>query len=463
MGKARIFSDAARESVYQKEFDDEVYNTATQQGSYNLGSVHFSDQSGIANISQAGSDQRKANLKGALFTGNIGFDLQTVLLDVATNTINLLEDGVGNPVPIVSTDRFVVLNAGTTADLVTILGSQRPGQRLRLYNVLTNTITVKHTEATTVNTIRTPDGNDLVFPGNAVLDLVFDISTGQWKVVGNVGGGGGGTGVLDPIVLNEFNHGNQGAVSLGILWSDANFQRMVLTGNVGITHNVSSIAIGKWQELILEFTQDSTGNHSVTYTQGFSNGVVPLTNQLPTSKTTVAFYAYNTGTTTIILAFETRSAGNTNFIHATKATQQAAPLTVGNHVEFDTILSSSGITVSTGVGQLSGIFSGFKKGRTYECEGSLAFVGSGLAPEMAYQWFDIAGAALVGIKGHAKSNTATALETDQKIAKFIFQPADDTNTLELRFIFNNDSANNTMFGNPSATDPTSYVLIKDIT
>ena len=189
MGKARTFSDAARESIYQKEFDDEVYNTAAQQNSYNLGSVHFSDQSGIANITQAGTDQRKANLKGALFTGNIGFDLQTAVLDVPTNTIDLLEDGSSNALSLVSTDRIVTLSAGTAADLVTILGSQRAGQRLTLYNILGNTITIKHTAAATDNTILTPDTNDFTFVNNMAINLVFDITTAKWRVVSGVGSG----------------------------------------------------------------------------------------------------------------------------------------------------------------------------------------------------------------------------------------------------------------------------------
>jgi len=191
MGKARIFSDSARESVYQKEFDDEVYNMSSQQGSYNLGSVHFSDQSGIANISQGGADQRKASLKGALFTGNIGFNLQTVKLDVSTKTINLNNDSSGVALSVISTDRFVTLSTGTSSDLTTITGAQRPGQRLTLYNTLTNTITIKHTAAATVNTIRTPDAGDLTFPGNAVITFVFDITTTQWRVVGNLVTGAG--------------------------------------------------------------------------------------------------------------------------------------------------------------------------------------------------------------------------------------------------------------------------------
>ena len=210
VGKAKIFSDQNRESVYQKESDDENYAAAAQQNSYNLGSVHFSDQSGIANISQAGTDQRKANLKGALFTGNVGFDLQTALLDVGSETIDLNNDSAGTVLSIIPTDRFVTLSAGTTADLTTITGAQRPGQRLRLYNTLSNTITIKHTAGATVNTIRTTDASDLIFPGDACVDLTWDITAGQWRVVGLGVGAGGATGTYASAVMDQDQVANMG-------------------------------------------------------------------------------------------------------------------------------------------------------------------------------------------------------------------------------------------------------------
>lgn len=199
VGKARIFSDGAREAVFQKEFDDELYSAATQQNSYNLGSVHFSDNSGIANITQAGTDQRKANLKGALFTGNIGFDLQTVQLDVGSETINLLEDATSTALSVVSVDKIVTISAGSSADLTTILGAQRPGQRLTLYSISGNTITIKNTAAATENTILTPDGLDFTFVNTMAINLVYDITTTKWRIVGSTGGGSGG--LTEPIIL----------------------------------------------------------------------------------------------------------------------------------------------------------------------------------------------------------------------------------------------------------------------
>ncbi len=451
VGKARSFSDSAKESVYQKEFDDEVYSAATQQNSYNLGSVHFSDQSGIANISQAGSDQRKANLEGALFRGNIGFNLQTAVLDVGTETLNILEDESSNPLNVISVDKRVTLSAGLTGDLTTILGSQRPGQRLLLYGIQGNTITIKNTAAATPNTILTPDATDFTLTDTNVALLVYDITTTKWRVLS----GGGGGGAIDPIILNEVDLGTIGFLTQTIDWSVSNFYRAILNGPISLSH-INLPVSGKWEQLILEFQQDGTGGHLVTYLQGFGNGVVPLTNLTAGARTTVVFYAYNTGVSSVILAFETRSAGNTNFIHATKAAQQS-PLTVGTAALFDTAISNSGITVTAGV------FSGFRAGRTYECECALAFVSSGLAPEVGYQFFDIANVTLVGTKGHATSVASALLETSQGMAKFIFQPSADTDTLEVRFISNNDLVNNIMFGNPGAGDPTSYVMIKDIT
>ena len=191
MGKARTFANDSKDAVYQKEFDDEVYASATQQNSYNLGSTQFSDQSGIGNFPQSGNDQRKADLTGALFRGNIGFELQTVELDVGTSTLDLLLDASGDGVPQISTDRIVSLSSGTTGDLETILGAQRQGHRLTLFGIAGNTITIIHTAAATPNTIVTPDGSDFTFLENMAVSLVYDITLAKWRIVSGSSSGGG--------------------------------------------------------------------------------------------------------------------------------------------------------------------------------------------------------------------------------------------------------------------------------
>ncbi len=684
MGKARKFSSNDDEAVLQSQSDSENYAIGAQQNAQNLGSVHFSDNSGYGNFIQAGRDQRNAALDGALFRGNIGFNLQICELDVGTETIDILDDGT-TPLSVVSTDKIVSLSAGTTGDLTIILGAQRPGQRLLLYGIQGNTITIKNTAGAVENTILTPDGADFTLENTNVALLVYDITTTKWRVLSGGGSGGsttvnaikdparvmtqfnyvdlslvgnniddvicvvgdrilvnnqvtqsengiyevtgesppgvlqltratdfdedseviggvlvyvnegtnngdqlfglttndpitvgvtaltfvqiGGSGLQDPIILNENDLGtigfinqlidwstnnfyravvngdvvitmenlpatgkweqvvleitqdvvgghpvtfsdtfanavvpniNTGAnsktvitfyayndgvndiilafdtqsnfnaypeVDLGTLgpavvnidWSLGNFQRMVLSGDVTITHTNLPLPL-QWQQVIVEYTQDLVGNHNTTYTQSFGNGVVPLVNLNPTAKTSVVFYAYNTGVITIILAFETMSGGNTNFLHASKVANQAPPLTVGTTATFDSILSNSGLTVA------AGIVSGFRAGRIYECECSIAILNAvSPAANISFQWNDIANATLIGTRGDCILTTQLAVDSGQPVAKAVFSPLLDTDTLEVQFTFNNDLVNTFMYGMGIAGTPASYIMIKDIT
>ncbi len=459
MGKARSFSTSDDDVVLQSQSDNENYAVAAQQNAQNLGSVHFSDNSGYGNFKQSGRDQRNASLEGALFRGNLGFNLQTAILDVGTETLDILEDGSGNPLNVISVDKIVGLSAGLTGNLTTILGAQRPGQRLLLYGIQGNTITIKNTAGATPNTILTPDATDFTLTDTNVALLVYDITTTQWRVLS---GGGSGGGLTDPIILNENDLGTIGFITQTIDWSLANFHRAILNGPISISH-INLPVSGKWEQLILEFTQDGTGGHVVTYTQGFANGVVPLTNLTADSKTTVVFYAYNTGVSSVILAFETRSAGNTNFIHAIKAADQPPPLTVGTHAEFDTIVNNSGIVVSTGAGQLSGIFSGFRAGRTYECECFIGMRDAAIPAVLGYCWVNVATALFIGSRGFVGTqDNPGSFQSQQPSAKAIFTPAADTDTLVVDFTTNSNLAGISLLGSMIG-QPESYVVIKDIT
>ena len=201
MGKGRTFANEANEIVYQTESNNENYSLGSQQNSYNLGSVHFSDQSGIGNFSQSGQNSKFVKLKGSTIQGNFGFVQQTILLDVGTSTINLNNDSTGTALAVISQDRIVSLSAGSTSDLTTITGAQRPGQRVTLYNIFSNTITIKNDAGATVNTIVTPGAVDFSLSGHGVVTLVFDISLAQWRIEGNLGSGGG-TGSQTPWIQN---------------------------------------------------------------------------------------------------------------------------------------------------------------------------------------------------------------------------------------------------------------------
>lgn len=290
MGKARIFSDGARDAVYQKEADNEVYSAAAQQNSYNLGSTHFSDQSGIGNFTQAGTDQRKASVKGALFQGNVGFNQQTALLDVSTSTIDLLNDGGGTALSISSTDRFVSLSAGTTADLTTITGVQRPGQRLVLYNTLTNTITIKHTAAATANTIRTPDGNDFTFLPDMAVALVYDITAAQWRIVS----GGGSGGLTEPIILTINTITPQTLPTTSVVDWSKNPNHITLDRDVEFSFS-NLPASGSYEGVLVIIDVDATGGYaSPVWPASVPNPPTVSTTAL--TRTSVMLYTIDGGT-----------------------------------------------------------------------------------------------------------------------------------------------------------------------
>ena len=266
MGKGRLFSDSSNDEVYQSETNNENYALSSQQNAQGLGGGVFNDQSGYGNFQQSGKDQRFAELTGALFRGNLGFILNTAELDVTTSTLNLLEDEDSTPLPQVSIDKIVRLSTGDAADLITILGGQRPGQRLRLYNITTNTITIKNTGSAIEDTIFTPGGDDFILTGNEVVDLTYDINnevgTSKWRVVG--GSGIPPPGVSYPILYpkQDFTVGNiTQTIDLSI--ETGNAKQITLTGDIGLAI-VGDPANTVGEDVYVLFIQDMTGGWELT-------------------------------------------------------------------------------------------------------------------------------------------------------------------------------------------------------
>lgn len=289
VGKAKKFSDEADEAVYQKESNNENFAMGSQQNPYNLGSVHFSDQSGLGNFAQSGNDKRKADLKGSLFRGNIGFNQQTVLLDVPTSTINLNNDAAGAVLDVISTDRIVSLSTGTSANLVTITGAQRPGQTLRLYNISTNTITIKHTAAATANTIVTPTAADLLFPGNAVVTFVYDVSTSKWRVEGNVA-----SGISEPIILGVNTLTPQTSpTATPIAWNTKNPQHITIDRD--ITFSFTNLPVsGSYEGILVIIDIDSTGGYATpVWPSSVTNP--PIISTTANTRTSVMLYTIDGG------------------------------------------------------------------------------------------------------------------------------------------------------------------------
>ena len=264
MGKGRLFSDSSTDEVYNTQTQNETYVLGSQQNAQGLGSGVFNDSSGYGNFQQSGRDQRNADINGVLFRGNLGFILDTAVLDVTTSTLNLLEDDTSTALPRVSIDKIVSLSTGDTSDLITILGAQRPGQRLRLYNNDTNTITIKNTGAATTDTIFTPGGDDLVVIGNEVVDLTYDISTAKWRVVG--GSGVPPPGISYPILYPKVDltpavSFNQ-TIDLSIESGNAK-QIQFPAGDIGL-QIIGDPADTVGEDVYVMFIQDSVGGRSLS-------------------------------------------------------------------------------------------------------------------------------------------------------------------------------------------------------
>jgi len=254
----------------------------------------------------------------------------------------------------------------------------------------------------------------------------------------------------------EYDLGTLGPATFDVDWSNGSFQRVVLSGDVTITHT-NLPPPGKFNQLILEVTQDLTGNHNITWVQAFNNGVEPIPNAAPTSKTTMVFYSYNTGVITLLLAFETLSANTSNRIHATMVANQFA-VAVGGRIAFDSVLNNDGITIG-----IPGIFGGFKEGRVYELECAFAILNAVGPAEISAQWYDINGATLIGTRGEARSLAAGGNDSAQCIVKAIFIPATNLESVEVQIVSNSDIPNNLIWGAGIAGTPASYAMIKDIT
>lgn len=316
--------------------------------------------------------------------------------------------------------------------------------------------------------IQTPDSNDIVLGDLQMLVLVFDEALiinantgGTWRVLAGASGGGGPGGLSDPIILNEVDLGDIGFLNQLIDWSAANFYRAKLNGDITITMENLPVA-GKWEQLVLQFTQDIVGSHSVTFTDVFANAVVPIINPGPNSITTVVFYAYNDGVNKI-LAFDVLSnfgpVIGPEYGHFTKVANQPPPLTVGTPALFDSVVSANGLAID-----LAGNISGLRAGHIYECECFMSILNNvNPAACLNFQFFDVANALLIGTHGDAILTGQLTLNSAQPSARAIFVAAADTDTLEVHFTFNNDLIDTFMFGMGIAGTPESYIIVKDIT
>ena len=286
-----------------------------------------------------------------------------------------------------------------------------------------------------------------------------------------IAGGSGGGGVACPVICPENDLGDVTGVT-SIDWSLSPFHRMRLVGDTQIAM-INLPSSPGWHEITVEFLEDPTGGHTVTFLDIFRNSPDPVVRRGANRYTIVKFYSYFDVIDNILTwqppyltnSESNQSAINQGMIHVKLNTDQQSDLAVGDQIEWRTILFTNNMGISSGVGQLAGIFSGFKTSRTYELTASLG-VEKGPPPggKITYQWYDIAQAQFIGTQGTA-TNTGTPIDSFQTIAKAFFFAFDTSDTVELRITSQSSSPIDTVFSGFPTTSvdqtPESFAEIKD--
>ncbi len=307
--------------------------------------------------------------------------------------------------------------------------------------------------------------SDVVLQRNEIAILIFDETLPLNEPDGNymvIAGGSGGGGVACPVICPENDLGDVQGVT-AIDWSLSPFHRMRMIGATQIVMINTPTAPG-WHEITVQFLEDPTGGFAVTFLDVFRNTPIPVVRKGANRYTIVKFYSYFNGFEHIFTwqpPYLTNSevaqpSINQGMIHAILSATQTSNLAVNDHIEFDTILFQNNMAVSIGAGQLSGIFSGFKKARTYELTATLG-VNKGAPPGgfFTYQWFDIALGVFIGSKGTASDPDGS--DPYQQIAKAFFQAGDVTDTVELKILSQSGFPIDTVFN----FAPESFAEIKD--
>lgn len=277
-----------------------------------------------------------------------------------------------------------------------------------------------------------------------------------------------GLAILESTDTSPNNAKDSGDVSgtLTLVFDTTRFCRMRVIGDLAITFDTSNLLVGKWQQLTVEILQDPTGNHNVTFTDApFENQITPVVYKAANRYTTIRFYAYRISDSAVrIFAFEENQPFSKDFfdsyIQARLTNDQLANLSPNDHLEFNLkIATDNTISVSTGVGQISGQFTNFKQGHLYQCECHSAIEGSIPSSELAFQFYNVTKASFFGSQGRVQITSHALQDSNLPVAKGFFIADDVNDVVEVR-IRANSGTTKVIAGNGSA-EPTTYVIIKD--
>ncbi len=127
-----------------------------------------------------------------------------------------------------------------------------------------------------------------------------------------------------------------------------------------------------------------------------------------------------------------------DFLFATLSVDQTSNLGVNDHVEFDTIIESNNLTLSTGAGQANGIIGNLKADTVYLFEAGLTIGGSTNSAELQYQFRDNTGTpTLIGHLSNAIMVSSNSNVSFQPICSAIHKTGGEVSDVELRIILTN--------------------------
>lgn len=133
--------------------------------------------------------------------------------------------------------------------------------------------------------------------GGTFQQIDFDVSRMIIQTVGGGGGGGGGgsSGVSFPIIIPEREIPSaSGNIDIDLSSEQAHYTSMTLTGDVTLNFINAPASSSTVEQFTIDFLQDATGGHTVTYTPTMNSEVVPQTS--PDSRTIIIYQTRDAGT-----------------------------------------------------------------------------------------------------------------------------------------------------------------------
>ncbi len=125
-----------------------------------------------------------------------------------------------------------------------------------------------------------------------------------------------------------------------------------------------------------------------------------------------------------------------DFLFADLSTDQTVSLGFNNHVEFDTVVESNNLTLSTGSGQANGKVGNLKANTVYIFEAGLTIVGSTNSAELQYQWLDNTAPTAIGIRANAIMVSSNSNVSFQPIVSAIHKTTGSVSEAEVRILLN---------------------------